>query len=88
MADDKLSAHDRDTAADGGASGPSPATFAGAGVQFVVSILLFLYLGKWLDGKLGTAPWLLMAGVFVGAAAGFYSFYVKIMAASRRSGDR
>ncbi len=79
MADDKVSAS-------GGNSGPSPASFAGAGVQFVVSILLFLYIGKWLDAKLGTAPWLLMAGVFIGAGAGFYSFYRKIMAASRSNG--
>jgi ATP synthase protein I len=56
-------------------------------VQFVVSILLFLYIGKWADAKLGTAPWLLMLGVFVGAGAGFYSFYRKIMAASHANGD-
>jgi ATP synthase protein I len=89
MADDKLPAQvrGRDSAGDGG-SGPTPASFAGAGVQFVISILLFLYIGKWLDGKLGTAPWLLMAGVFVGAGAGFYSFYRRIMAASRDHGDR
>ena len=28
-----------------------------------VAILLFLYIGKWLDAKLGTAPWLLMRRV-------------------------
>jgi F0F1-type ATP synthase assembly protein I len=80
MADDKVPAS-------GGQAGPSPASFAGAGLQFVVSILLFLYIGKWLDQKLGTAPWLLMLGVFVGAGAGFYSFYRKIMAASRSHGS-
>jgi ATP synthase protein I len=80
MADDKVSTS-------GGNNGPSPASFAGAGVQFVVSILLFLYIGKWLDAKLGTAPWLLMAGVFLGAGASFYSFYRRVMAASRRNGD-
>jgi F0F1-type ATP synthase assembly protein I len=88
MADDNLSAHGRGKgSAGGGAGGPSPASFAGAGIQFVISILLFLYIGKWLDGKLGTAPWLLMAGVFVGAGAGFYSFYRRIMAASHDHGD-
>lgn len=88
MADDKLPAreHGKGPAA-GAPSGPSPAEFAGSGAQFVVSILLFLYIGKWLDAKLGTAPWLLMAGVFVGAGAGFYSFYRRIMAASRKNGD-
>jgi Putative F0F1-ATPase subunit Ca2+/Mg2+ transporter len=88
MADDNLSARERGKGPRGhGGGGPSPASFAGAGVQFVISILLFLYIGKWLDGKLGTAPWLLMAGVFVGAGAGFYSFYRRIMAASRDHGD-
>jgi F0F1-type ATP synthase assembly protein I len=88
MADDNLSAHDRGKGqAGGGASGPSPASFAGAGIQFVLSILIFLYAGKWLDTKLGTAPWLLMAGVFLGAGASFYSFYRRVMAASRKNGD-
>jgi ATP synthase protein I len=87
MADDDLS-WSGNTKHGAGHGGPSPASFAGAGAQFVVSILLFLYIGKWLDAKLGTAPWLLMIGVFVGASAGFYSFYRRIMAASRDRGDR
>jgi F0F1-type ATP synthase assembly protein I len=88
MADDRDRPGEREKAsAGGGSSGPSPAEFAGSGVQFVVAILLFLYIGKWLDAKLGTAPWLLMAGVFVGAGAGFYSFYRRIMAASKRNGE-
>ncbi len=89
MVDDKLSPGGRrEDAAGVGSDGPSPASFAGAGVQFVGSILLFLYIGKWLDGRLGTAPWLLMLGVFVGAGAGFYSFYRRIMAASRGNGSK
>ena len=47
----------------------------GLGVQFVVAILLFLYLGTWLDRKFGTAPWMMLLGTFVGAGAGFYSLY-------------
>jgi len=87
MADDRDPAKSREKGPAGEApSGPSPAEFAGSGVQFVVSILLFLYIGKWLDGKFGTEPWLLMAGVIVGAVAGFYSFYRRIMAASKRNG--
>ena len=52
--------------------------FAGLGFQFVAAILLFLYLGKWLDAKFGTAPYLLILGTFVGAAGGFYSMYRKL----------
>jgi F0F1-type ATP synthase assembly protein I len=56
----------------------SPTELAGFGVQFVVSVLLFLYLGRWLDGKLGSSPLLLILGAFVGAGAAFYSLYRKL----------
>lgn len=51
----------------------------GVGLQFAASILLFLFVGMWLDGKLGTAPWLLIVGVFVGGSAGFYSMYRRLV---------
>ena len=62
----------------------SAGQFAGHGLTFVIAILGGLYLGQWLDRKLGTAPWLLIAGVFIGAGASFYSMYSKLMAAQRR----
>jgi ATP synthase protein I len=58
--------------------------FAGSGIQLVVSILLFVYVGRWLDGKLGTSPWLLVLGAFVGAFAGFYSLYRALMATTKQ----
>lgn len=60
------------------------AEFAGLGLQFAASILVFLYAGQWLDRRLGTEPWLLLAGVFVGAGASFYSMYRKLMAIQAR----
>lgn len=45
--------------------------YAGLGAQFVAAIAVVGALGWWLDGKLGTSPWLLIAGVFVGAVGGF-----------------
>jgi ATP synthase protein I len=54
---------------------------AGLGVQLVASILVCLYIGRWLDQRLGTGPWLLIVGVFVGAAAGFYTIYRTLVAA-------
>ena len=44
----------------------------GLGVQFVVTILVCLFAGQWLDSKLGTTPWLLLVGVLFGAALGFW----------------
>ena len=54
--------------------------YAGVGIQFAVSIIVFLYAGQWIDGKLGTGPWGMMIGVFVGASVAFYSMYRRLMA--------
>lgn len=43
---------------------------SGVGFEFVVAIALFGGIGWLLDRWLQTAPWLLIAGVFVGFAAG------------------
>lgn len=63
--------------------GPSPGTemarYAGVGIQFAAAIVLFLFVGRWLDERLGTEPWLLIAGVFLGGAAGFWSLYRQLV---------
>src|SRR5689334_21465923 len=69
----------------GAGGGPSVAEFAGVGLQFAVSILVFVFVGQWLDRKLGTAPWMLMLGVFLGAGASFYGMYRKLTAAGERA---
>ncbi len=43
----------------------------GIGPLLVASVLVGAFLGSWLDGKLGTTPWLLVAGTLLGTAAGF-----------------
>lgn len=45
------------------------------GLQFAISIGIGAFAGNWLDGKFETAPWLLMTGVLLGAAAGFRDLY-------------
>jgi ATP synthase protein I len=64
------------------------AEFAGVGLQFAGAIVLFLFLGRWADEQLGTAPWLLLIGVFVGAGAGFYSLYRQLVIAPREREER
>ena len=58
---------------------PDPGEFLGVGMQFAASIVLFLFVGRWLDDRLGTEPWLLILGVFLGATAGFYSLYRRLV---------
>ena len=64
--------------------GPGAGAYAGFGLQFVVALLLFLYLGQWADKKLGTSPVFLLIGIFVGAGGSFYAMYRKLMAAQAR----
>jgi ATP synthase protein I len=59
--------------------GPDAGDLAGVGLGFAASILLFFFLGRWLDDRLGTEPWLLILGVFVGLAAGFWSMYRRLV---------
>jgi len=40
----------------------------------VTPMCLLGFAGHWLDRRLGTAPWLLLAGLVIGMAAGFVSF--------------
>jgi ATP synthase protein I len=68
-------------------SAPSASDFAGIGLQFAASILLFVYAGQWLDRRLGTGPWFLIIGVFLGAGGAFYSMYRKLMAAQKDQGS-
>jgi ATP synthase protein I len=65
----------------------SGAAVAGLGIQFVVAILLFLFIGRWADDRLGTEPWLLITGVFLGAGASFYSIYRRLMADQKREDE-
>jgi F0F1-type ATP synthase assembly protein I len=68
-------------------SAPSASDFAGIGLQFAASILLFVYAGQWLDRRIGTGPVFLIVGVFLGGGGAFYSMYRKLMA-SQKGDDR
>jgi F0F1-type ATP synthase assembly protein I len=60
------------------------AAVAGGGAEFTVLVCVGLFAGQWLDRRLGTAPWLLIIGAFMGAAAGFYRLVRAITPARRR----
>jgi len=72
----------------GRGSALSGTEFAGIGVQFALTILVFVFAGLWLDRRLGTSPWLVVICVFAGAAGGFYSMYRRVTAAQRRDAER
>jgi len=53
----------------------SPWALAGLGTQFFASILLFVWVGNWLDRRFDSAPLFLLGGVFLGGGGSFYLSY-------------
>ena len=56
----------------GRAAIPDAGQYATAGLQFTAGMLLFAFAGNWLDGRLGTRPWLVVTGLLLGIVVGFY----------------
>lgn len=54
------------------------AQYSGLGLTLTVTILIFFWAGKWIDGKAGTTIVFTLIMTFIGFAAGFYSFYLNI----------
>ena len=59
--------------------------YAGVGLQFALTILVFVGIGYWLDEKWNTRPWLLIAGTFFGATGAFISLVRKFPTSKRPS---
>jgi F0F1-type ATP synthase assembly protein I len=48
---------------------------ASVGLSFVLAIVIGAAAGLWLDGKLGTSPWLFFVFLSLGFAAGVVNIY-------------
>jgi ATP synthase protein I len=59
------------------------ASYATVGLEFGLSLLVGMFGGRWLDGKLGTGHWLTFIGFGFGVAAGYRSIYRAARAANR-----
>jgi F0F1-type ATP synthase assembly protein I len=81
---DDLLANARGEKGFGSVGGKPDPRLMGLGLQFVIAILLCLYIGMWLDKKLNTGPWLMMIGALIGASAGFYSMYSVMMSENKK----
>ena len=46
--------------------------YAGLGVQLAVSVLVFVFVGQWLDRKLGTGGLITVIAAFVGFGGTMY----------------
>ena len=70
---------------------PSPTTLqligqlSTIGMSFVFALVIGFGAGYWLDGVLGTKPWLSFVGFFVGLAAGVLNVYRVMKLANSKS---
>jgi F0F1-type ATP synthase assembly protein I len=64
------------------------ARFSGHGLTVAVSTGLFLMVGWWVDGKLGTRPLFAIGGALIGAAAGLYSMVQHVLLIPRAEEER
>lgn len=92
-------AHKREASSDSaGSAGPSTTSdrvaaatresirtlkMSSVGIELAVSVLLGLFVGRWLDGKLGTSPWLMIVLLCLGFTAGLRSIIRTMDKASR-----
>lgn len=53
------------------------------GIQFPVAIALGFFFGRWLDGLLGTEPWMMILFALFGISAGFVNLFRITAQASR-----
>ncbi len=71
-----------------GANIPSAGQYGSVGLQFAVGLVVFTLAGNWLDQRLGTAPWLLLAGVMLGFALSGMWIYRQMVVKPRERAKR
>ena len=53
-------------------TGPGPMKYAGLGIQLAVSLLAFVWIGQWIDRKLGTGGLITVVAAFLGFGGTMY----------------
>jgi ATP synthase protein I len=61
--------------------------YATLGIELVFFIVVFFFLGRWADSKLGTAPWLMIVGVFMGVGGGLFRFIQTVTVLARKEDE-
>jgi F0F1-type ATP synthase assembly protein I len=60
---------------DGKRREPNPLVLGGAAAEMGLVVAALTALGWWADGKLGTRPWLTLAGAAMGIIGGLYNLW-------------
>lgn len=62
--------------------------FLTSGMQLALGVVVFFFIGVWLDGKLESSPWFTIIGAFIGATGGLIKFIREAMEFGRASDER
>jgi F0F1-type ATP synthase assembly protein I len=62
--------------------------YLGTGLTWALATALFAYLGLAVDRRLGTEPWLTLAGAFIGGGAGFWYMYYHLVIEPRERASK
>lgn len=65
----------------------SAGSYATVGIEFALSVLVGLFIGQWLDEKLGTSGWLTAVWLGFGVAAGARAVWRALQRANREAED-
>ena len=63
------------------------APYLGLGMQLAVAVLLFFFIGWWLDGTYGTGPYGMLVGIAIGITGGMIKFIRTVTAPGFRKDD-
>jgi ATP synthase protein I len=58
--------------------------YLGLGTQLAATIILMFFLGRWLDSRFATFPFLMILFSFIGGSAGIYNFIKTVLNLNER----
>jgi F0F1-type ATP synthase assembly protein I len=61
--------------------------FLTLGLQLAISVVVFFFIGYWLDGKFGTSPWCTIGGAFLGTAGGLVKFLREAISLGKKADE-
>ena len=64
---------------------PGWVRYSGVGLELAGATAGLAFLGYWIDGKYGTAPWGILSGVLIGIVGGLYNMVKESLKAIREA---
>ena len=58
------------------------------GLQLALTVVVFFFIGRWVDNWLGTSPWLMIVGLGLGIAGGFLQFFRTVIALGKEEDEK